>query len=129
MTVQEAKERAEGILPGEEVTGNGRDPRWQALVVVGRHVKSEPEAVWEMVDHWGGDTQEDLRDAIALCLMEPLLEVHFEDFFPLVNERAITDPFFADMILRCQRYGQACEGANSRQFEALQRMLSEKFFD
>ncbi len=128
MTACETIERAEGILPGEPV-GTGRDPRWQALVRVGRHIHDEPEVVWTMVDRWGGDTQEDLRDAIAMCLLEPLLEDHFDDIFPLLGDRAITDPFFADMLLRCQRYGQATEGENARDFAALQRQLNEKFFD
>ncbi len=128
MTVTETIERAEVILPGEPAA-KGRDPRWQALVRVGRHIDQEPTAVWALVDRWGNDSQEDLRDAIAICLVEPLLEEHFSDFFPLIGERAITDPFFADMFVRCQRYGQACEGTNARQFEALQRQLNEKFFD
>jgi hypothetical protein len=128
MTACEAIERAEGILPGEPA-GTGRDPRWQALVRVGRHISDEPEVVWQLVDRWGGDTQEDLRDAIAQCLVEPLLETHFDDIFPLLGERAIADQLFADMLLRCQRYGQASEGKNARQLESLQRQLNEKFFD
>ena len=128
MTACEAIERAEGILPGEPVS-TGRDPRWQALVRVGRHIHDEPEVVWTMVDRWGGDTQEDLREAIALCLLEPLLETHFDDIFPLLGERAITDPFFADLCVRCKGYGQAADGRHARDLQTLQRQLNEKFFD
>lgn len=129
MNAVAAIQRAEFLLPGEPAPSGRRDPRWQAIVSVARFVRHEPEAVWEFVDEWGNHPQEDLREAVASCLVEPLLEFHFDDFFPLVEERTISDAFFADMFLRCTRFGQAAELRNAKRFDALQRQLAAKFFD
>jgi hypothetical protein len=129
MNAAHAIERAALMLPGEPAPEGSRDPRWQALVCVGAHVDDDPELVWDFIEVWGGHDQIDLRDAIANCLLEPLLELHFDDFFPLVTERSIADASFADMFLRCEPFGVAAESKNARRFTSLQKQLAEKFFD
>src|SRR5437763_13581729 len=91
---------AEALLPGEPVT-EGSDPRWQAIIAVGEYIESEPEAVWEFICRWGGHPQRDLRDAIATCLLEHLLEHHFATYFPRVEQMALADPLFGDTFLGC----------------------------
>jgi hypothetical protein len=83
MGVEEAIRDADALLPGEPVE-DGEDFRWQAILEAGEYIESEPEAIWSFVLRWGGHPQEDLRDAIACCL----LEHHFGAYFPLVEERA-----------------------------------------
>jgi hypothetical protein len=56
MGVVEAIREADALLPGEPVD-EGQDPRWQAIITVGEHVESEPEAVWSFIRRWGGHPQ------------------------------------------------------------------------
>ena len=82
MTVQEAIRDADGVLPGKAAPEEAEDPRWQAIIAVRDFVESEPDAVWHFIRRWGVHADADLRAAIATCLLEHLLERHFETFFP-----------------------------------------------
>jgi hypothetical protein len=124
MGVHLAIREAEALLPGEPVE-EGLDPRWQALIAVGEYVESEPEAVWEFILRWGGHPQEDLRDAVATCLLEHLLENHFGRYFQQAEELAVSDPLFGDMFLRCWKFGQSVESVNAMRFETLRVRVKE----
>lgn len=122
MDVHEAICHAEALLPGEPAE-SGLDPRWQAIIAVGEFVESDPEPVWELIARWGSYPQDDLRDAIACCLLEHLLEHHFTDYFPRVEERAKTDPLFVGTFLRCWQFGQSEEPSNATRFNSLKAQL------
>ena len=122
MGVREAIGKADALLPGEPVS-EGEDPRWHAIIEVGYFIESEPEAVWSFIRRWGGNPQEDLRDAIATCLLEHLLEYHFGSYFPQVEQAALSDRLFADMFCRCWQFGQAQGPRNAERFEALRERL------
>jgi hypothetical protein len=107
MTVTEAIHRAESVLPGHVAPDGQMDPRWQAIIAVGRFVKSEPQAVWRFARRWGAHRDEDLRAAIGTCLLEHLLEYHFDALFPQVERRARTSKLFADTLKYCSKFGQA----------------------
>lgn len=117
MSVFEAIRAAEALLPGEP--SSEIDPRWQAIIVVERFVESSPEPVWEFVRRWGSHPQEDLRDAIATLLLEHLLEHHFEAIFPRVEAATAADALFADLFLRCWKFGQSELPANAAKFDEL----------
>jgi len=70
MTVEETIAAAESVLPGEAPPEGEIDPRWQAIVAVGEFIEEEPEAVWSFIVRWGASPDEDLRAAIATCLLE-----------------------------------------------------------
>jgi hypothetical protein len=124
MGVHEAIREAEAVLPGEPVD-DGEDSRWRAISEVGEYIESEPEAVWSFVLRWGGYPQEDLRSAIACCLLEHLLECHFSAYFPRIETLALVDPLFGDTFQRCWKFGQAEEPANAARFELLAQRLRE----
>jgi len=73
MTVHKAIKRAEAILPGVAAPDGETDPRWQRIVDIGQYIESDPESVWEFVSRWGQHHDEDLRMAVATCLLEHLL--------------------------------------------------------
>lgn len=123
MSVREAIEQAESILPGEPAPPGDTDPRWQAIVQIGEYIPGEPEAVWKFIETWGGHPLEDLRMAVATCLLEHFLEHHFAAFFPRVEERAVGDRLFADTFLSCWKFDQAEEPANAARFDALRKRL------
>ena len=74
---------------------------WQAVIEVGRFIESDPEPVWQFVRQWGNCPQEDVAAAIACCLLEHLLEHHFDLIFPRVEKAAKEDPLFACTLSRC----------------------------
>ena len=100
MSVDTAIAKANALLPGTPVD-SGQDPRWQAIIEIGEYVESDPDAVWGFIYKWGAHPQEDLRDAIATCLMEHLLEHHFAKYFPLLEDLVLQSSGFADTFLRC----------------------------
>jgi hypothetical protein len=121
MTVQQAIQRAEALLPGHPAPEGG-DDRWQAIIDVAEFVETNPEELWTFVHQWGSDNQEDLRDAIATCLLEHLLELHFDAIFPRVEQAAQNSPLLADTFRRCWKLGQAELPENAARFEALKQL-------
>jgi hypothetical protein len=113
--VTETIRQADALLPGVQVD-EGQDPRWQAIIAVGEYIQSEPEAVWGFIRRWGGHPQEDLRDAVATCLLEHLLECHFAAYFAKVEALALADPLFGATFRRCWQFGQALEPGNAERF-------------
>ncbi len=117
--VWEAIRRAEKNLPGQAAPKEGDDPRWQAIIKIEDFIKEEPDAIWPFISRWGSSTDEDLRAAVATCLLEHLLQHHFARFFPPVEEAARKDPLFAKTFLVCSKFGQAAESGNAERFQAL----------
>lgn len=116
--------RAESILPGVQAPDDvDEDPRWQAIIDIENHIESAPEPIWLFISRWGSHPDEDLRTAIATCLLEHLLEYHFQAYFPLVEERAGADGLFAFTFCMCSKFGQSEEPQNALRFDALQTRL------
>jgi hypothetical protein len=124
MTVHEAIDRANEILPGVPAPEGEEDARWQRIIDVGAYIEAEPEAVWTFVARWGGAKDADLRDAVATCLLEHLFERHFDLVFPRVEVRATSDVLFADTFKRCWKMGQATLPTNAARPDALAARLS-----
>jgi hypothetical protein len=125
VTVQDAIRDADALLPGEPVD-SGIDPRWQAIIRVGEYIESDPEPVWQFIRRWGEYSQEDLRAAIATCLLEHLLEYHFETYFPQAEQLALADPVFGQTIQLCSQFGQAQEPGNAKRFVSLAKRLRRR---
>jgi hypothetical protein len=119
MTVSRTIRRANSILPGRPAPDGQVDRRWQAIIEVGEFVEGEPEAVWGFVERWGTHPSEDLRSAIATCLLEHLLEYHFALVFPRVERRVRTSKRFADTFRRCGKFGQSRTRRNAVRFDRL----------
>lgn len=126
--VTEAIREAEAVLPGECVD-NGLDPRWQAIVKIGEYIEPEPEAVWEFIRRWGRHPQKDLRDAVATCLLEHLLEYHFAAYIHRVEELAMAEPRFGETFLTCWQLGEAGEPDNAERFDSLKARLRRRARD
>lgn len=62
------------------------DCRWQAVIVVGELVDSDPEAVWDVVEQFGDSPDSDMRTAVATVLLEELLDRYVEEYFPCVRD-------------------------------------------
>ena len=68
----------------EMASGLVEDPdnncRWQAAIIVGESIESDPGAVWNVVERFGDSVDEDMRAAIATILLEHLLEHDFDTY-------------------------------------------------
>ena len=123
MSLESAIRDAEWRLPGEAAPEGENDPRWQAIIEVGEYVETDPEPVWGFVARWGRSHDADLRAAIATCLLEHLLEHHFELIFPRVEEAVIESREFADCFSRAWAMGQSELPTNRARFDALKRSI------
>jgi hypothetical protein len=117
--VNNAIRKAERILPGTPAPEGEVDPRWQVIIAVGNFVESEPEAVWGFVQRWGRHANPDLRAAIATCLLEHLLEHHFDLIFPCVEHEVSTSKRFGDTLSRCFKFGLAKKPHNAAKIDRL----------
>ena len=122
--VDQAIQEAERILPGKAAPDGESDPRWQAIIRVAQFVDSHPEELWAFARRWGASSDEDLRQAIATCVLEHLLEHHFVSLFPRVANAARADGAMAATTLACWKFGQTAEASNAAQFDALVAELS-----
>src|SRR6476619_5416805 len=83
-------------LARDLITDKNNGCRWQALIVIGEFITTEPETVWEVTREYGISDDEDMRNGVATVLLEHLLEHHFATIFPRVRELALVDSQFAD---------------------------------
>jgi hypothetical protein len=86
---------------------------------VGDFVENEPEVIWPFVLKWGSHEDDDVRQAIATCLLEHLLEYHFDLLFPRVEEAARANSWFAKTTVQCWKFGEAEEPSRAARFERL----------
>ncbi len=126
MSVYEAIREAEALLPGEPAAENQQDPRWQAIIGIGEYIETEPEAVWQFIRTWGGHPQEDLRAAVATCLLEHLLECRFALYFPQAQRLALAEPLFGETFLTCWKLGQSAEPDNAARFDRIKNQLRRR---
>jgi hypothetical protein len=126
MTVQEAIAAADSVLPGEADPEGDLDERWQAIIRVGEFVEAEPEPVWSFILRWGSSSDDDLRMAIATCVLEHLLEYHFDDFISRVEKAAAADRLFGDMVSCCWKFGRAETVGRAARFDRLLEIIRER---
>ena len=123
MNVHEAIEAAERVLPGEPAPEGEQDARWQAIIGVAEFIETAPDEVWAFVQRWGSHRNEDLRAAIATCLLEHLLDAHFDRLFPETEKLALQNPLFADTFMQCWKFGDVELPENEARFDALRTKL------
>ena len=119
MSVSAAIHTAEGLLPGEPAPDGVTDPRWEAIIAVAEYIPDYPEEVWQFARRWGAHEQEDVRMAIATCVLEHLLEHHFDLLFDRVEAVARDSPLFMDTVSQCWKFGQSLERRNSKRLDRL----------
>ncbi len=122
-SVEDAIASAERVLPGTPAPESELDPRWQAILKLQAFVETDPEPLWAFARRWGASTDEDLRTAVATCLLEHLLEHHFTALFPRVAAEARGDPLFADAVLQCWPFGESALHEPQAQLQALKAEL------
>ncbi len=100
--------------------------RWQAAISLGELAESDPESVWTLVVRHGSRRHDDVRMAIATCVLEHLLEYHFDAFFPRVAATARSSQWFRDTFSSCYQLGQAELPRNAKRWRRLLRETDDK---
>ena len=77
--------------------------------------------VWEFTRRWASVADNDLRAALATCLLEHLLEHHFQLLFPLVERAAREDRSVARLVALCWTFGESAQPENAAALERLKR--------
>jgi hypothetical protein len=99
MSVDTAIQRAKATLDCPPVA-DGRDPRWQAIIDVGEYLGSEPEHIWTFIEELHDIQDQDLRAALATCLLEHLIEDH-PQYRVRAEQLAAQSPEFRRMLEMC----------------------------
>ena len=126
MSLRSAIERAEELMPLAPAPEGESDPRWQAIIDVSEFIPTHPDEVWGFAARWGCTEDTDLRDAIATCVLEHLLEHHFERVFANVEALAKADARFAEVVRMCSKFGRAKLVENALRLDELQGLLDAK---
>ncbi len=119
MSVTTAIRAAEKLLPGNAAPEGELDPRWQAIIEIAEFIRTSRDEVWNFTARWGCSDDPDLQSAVATCLLEHLLEEHFEALFPRVEELATASPQFAVTLRQCWHSGKALLPRNKAKLNSL----------
>lgn len=125
MNVHEAIAAAEATLPGKSAPGEEHDPRWQAIMEIGSFIDSERETVWAFTEKWACHEDDDLQAAIATCLLEHILDAHFDAVIDRVETSARANHNFADTLSMCYWMGEAKKIENARRLNRLVQETTE----
>jgi hypothetical protein len=121
--VERAIKNAEKLLPGIPAPEGETDPRWQAIIKIGEYIENNPQEVWLFIRKWATHPNEDLRMAISMCLLEHLLEFHFDDYFPKVKKACYQSKRFSGTFDMCSNFGQSNQPENSKLINELKKEL------
>jgi hypothetical protein len=98
----------------------------KAIIEIAMFVPLEPKAIWPFVLKWGSHDDEAVRMAIATCLLEDLLQHHFDLMFSRVETAAKSNVWFAKTTAMCWNFGEAKEPTNSVKFDHLCSEIRKK---
>lgn len=82
-------------------------------------VELDPDSVWAFIARWGTHRQAGVRTPVAVCLLEPLLKGHFDEYFPVVDALARSNRRFADTVTRIWALGEARAPRRAARLKAL----------
>jgi len=98
---------------------SGKNPKWAAVGALNKFIRWRPQQVWLVIRRWGQSDDPDTRAAIATCLLEHLLQYHFQTYIDRVDRLARSDPNFAHTVSFCWKFGQSEKCENSARFDAV----------
>lgn len=119
---------AEAVLPGRPAKPGKLDVRWQAIILVGSFIETQPIEVCDFAMRWARRRGRDLQTAISCCLIEHLLEHHFDLVFPKMREAALENPKVAEHFIEYSPwpFGQAELPQNVAKLKRLASELQRK---
>jgi len=98
------------------------DTRWQAACALSEYCESECDAelIWPLIVKWGSHENEDVRAAIGTCVLEHVLQYHFDKYFEKCAEIIRSGSLmFGFTFSMCGKFGQSRDPINSRRMDGL----------
>lgn len=96
------------------------EKRWKIAVELTDLAMSDPEALWPLIVKYGSSEDEDVRDQIATCALEHLMEGHFCKFIERIEALCrIPNLNFLDTLKRCWVLGEAEKPENTKRLEKI----------
>ena len=99
--------------------------RWQAAIALGELAATVPGLIWPLVLKHGSRRHADVRMAVATCVLDHILEYHFDAYFPRVAKASTRSPWFRDTFRSCWRTGLADLPRNARRWRSLEKALGK----
>src|SRR6185369_15327244 len=104
-----------------QLVSDSENDRWAGAADLGEYAFARPEQAWPLVVEFGSSSVEDTRAAIATCVLEHILEHHFDTYFPLlvseIEQR--NNHSLADTLSFCSKFGQAREFSRATLWDSL----------
>ncbi len=98
------------IEVGEQLAWDRHEEvRWYACVrILGSYTGTHPKKIWGVIVRLGATRSPNLRSAVAVGLLEHLLEHHYDEYFPKVREKIEAgDRKMLEMLAISYHVGQA----------------------
>jgi|GEM_PF-3581586 len=93
---------------------------WKGAADLCNYVIDQPELIWDRVVKYGSRNNEELQQAIALCVLEHIFQFHFKEYFPKAKKILLSgNKRFWETFCQCGKFGQSEEKANSLQWDKL----------
>lgn len=103
-----------------DLSSSDEKTRWAAAQAAGELIAQTPWDVWRLVLRHGISKNEDTRAAVATCMLEHLLEDHFDTFFPLLETQIRNGNYLlGDTLRRCWKLGIAELPDNAERWDRL----------
>lgn len=101
---------------------------WKAAEQLGELAETEPRKIWSLVEKHGSSQNPEVRQAIATCVLEHVLQFHFDEYFSRV-EQLINggNSNFADTFRLCWKFDESWTNDDKRRWNALRSQLDEGF--
>lgn len=100
--------------------------RWDAAVAAGELIADRPQDVWSIVKKYGSIDNPDLRTAVATCILEHLLQHHFDDYFPLLEKEIEGgNLLLGETFSECWKFGESDLPQNSVLWDELQSKIAD----
>lgn len=107
----------------QELISSDPSRRWEAASALTDYAVTSPEKVWPIIVRQVSRDDEDLQEAIATCILEHVLEYHFNRFFELLEEEIAKNgnEKLRETLKLCWKLGQAETPENSVRWDRLVR--------
>ncbi|HUS73419.1 MAG TPA: bifunctional glutamate N-acetyltransferase/amino-acid acetyltransferase ArgJ [Sedimentisphaerales bacterium] len=105
-----------------DLASSDEDTRWQAAIVLCEYCESDRDAelIWPLIVKWGSHENEDVRMAIATCVLEHILGYHFDTYFEKCAEIIRSgNLMFGFTFSMCGKFDQSRDSINSKRMDAL----------
>jgi hypothetical protein len=80
------------------IRDSDNDCRWQAVIVIGGYLESRSEDVWDVIDEYAEEADDDMRTALFCVLLEHLWELNRKEYRMRVRKLSRKHAWLRDCV-------------------------------